>query len=924
MSFGQEVKDFASAFKSSAGALESYSRSKYYDKLANADSDKAPDFSGFEQFSKDNPGATADDYLKQGKKKKHGPLHNVGRLLGLNSDDDTPAALPGTPATLRAPDYSVLGDEGSTPDEAWLQGMSQGGAVKPVKVQRFALGGPVGPAETDEEGNPMAAAPAPAAAPPPPPASPIAAPAAAPAAPAGPPPEEDPENPGNAPPDALHAGLSQLKKNFQLDKPDPATGIDHEKMAGQKALMNGVGRPSDRDMDDAAEAVGIPDRHIQTAEANLRIMDYGYKWYLQHGDIDKANNFAASILQYATHQAAAYGTAAIDDLRRGNIHGAVDKVTTGYNAIPNGKRAESKVLDNGHIDAKVIDIETGKVVSEHTITPQQLYQGALSLSNKSGAWQAIIEAASERRGLTKAPASLTDADVDAISSVHGVNADGSPIKSSGTAPAGGAPSQDTSSSATVTPSGNQDVDAAIASLPEYQRPYAARMAAKEASNNPNAVNPKNPGSVGLFQFTPDTWETATGQKIDPKLIGTPQDPRKDTKQAVLAMRALTAKNETAFKKKFNRDPSPADLAVMHQQGTTGGISLISANPDEPATKYVSAAALKQNGVDPKATAGQAVDAIKKFYFPAQHAASKNDPLTVNPMEEKQEDAPKFTHPEEPEWLHPDAEKLAQASPEGRKIYMQQIREENARRNQEWTKAMSEAKTDYAAKQTAYTAAQKAERAEAMKPIPTAQRAQVNTDLKAAEEDEDVKSMFIGDDGKAKATPGAPKLNDVRPIAFDLYARNQMTEVQAYQLGMLLSDPTSKSFKLHDTPSGLIKIKTKGGDWVVSPNTLAVIKTTRENLAKAAQMNTGKGGANWKETGAAAVKAGKATGNIAKNGYDYVMSGDMGRDQGAALTRGAKAIPKLAGQALDYATSGISDPFLTKDNREGTKARRALD
>lgn len=896
MSFGQEVKDFAAGFKMTSSAINDARRTQAYeDQVANmGEKGNGWDFGSSADPVTGKYWDGADKPIK--KKRRRSPIQNVGRWLGMSGGgDDESSSVPTLPGQIVSP---VVDRDTSSFGEGYDEdlGYSRGGAVRPVR--RYALGGPVLPDDEEDTTFERPATPPPVVAPRQ--ALPVQAPTQEAAPPA--PPAQEPD-------DALHAGIMTIQKQFGLDRPKPAVGEDYERIAGQKAMMNSIGRPSDQDMDDAAKAVGV-DRHLDKAKSNLRIMEQGYKWYLGHGEVDKANNFAASIIQYATYEAGKFGAAALDDLRRGDIKSAVENAAQGYDSLPNGYNVTPKVNEDGTISVSKVNSKTGESSGEHTITPQQLYQAALSLTNKSGSWEALTSAAAERRGQPKPPAQLSPVDVDAIAGVSGVDSDGAPVQNRPTMP--GQTPDNAPAGPSITEVGDQPTqlaggaDEAIQQMPEYQREYATMMARKESSNDPNAINKS--GHAGLFQFDVDTWKTATGQTIDKKVIGTKDDPRLNPALAAKAMRTLTAKNEGAFRKKFGRDPSPADLAVMHQQGTTGGLRLLSADPNDPAKRYLRAAALTQNGVPATATAGQAVQAIKQYYFGGKGGAKSSDPLDVLPAldEDRGEGAPELATIPQPKWVRPDATKLAGMTTEGRKIYIQQIRERNLEMGKEYTAAQSENQKKFSADSAAHTAALKAARADATKPIPTKDRIDVIDKLNAAEEKDEVKTMF-GAEGEGEKVAGKPELKDVRPIAYELFSRNDVPDTTAYQLAAQLVDPTTKNFKLHETPNGTYRLVTSQGKFTLTPNGRAQIAAIRGRLRSEAAKAGEVPKANWGET---AKKGGKAL--VATAGIGGNVLGTADKAVGALLTPGTperllKGTKRTIGKLADEA-------FLNKANR----------
>lgn len=123
--------------------------------------------------------------------------------------------------------------------------------------------------------------------------------------------------------------------------------------------------------------------------------------------------------------------------------------------------------------------------------------------------------------------------------------------------------------------------------------------------------------AGFGQFTVDQWKTTTGQTIAPGDVGVVgKDPRLDGAQSVQAIAQLAKQNRDRYMKDFGREPSAGDLALMHQQGTGGGMQLLHAMVNAPnalATNIVPVNVLTKNGVPANATVAQAVRHIEDYY-----------------------------------------------------------------------------------------------------------------------------------------------------------------------------------------------------------------------------------------------------------------------------------------------------------------------
>lgn len=132
--------------------------------------------------------------------------------------------------------------------------------------------------------------------------------------------------------------------------------------------------------------------------------------------------------------------------------------------------------------------------------------------------------------------------------------------------------------------------------PELQG-YATNLIGHESSFNPNAVSPT--GATGLAQFT-----RGTGKQYG--LVGPNGDQRADPVANLHALVALTNDNKAALTQALGRPPTDGELALAHQQGVGGAISLLSG-------KNVPSQNLAVNNIDPNSDPRAAAAKIMKFY-----------------------------------------------------------------------------------------------------------------------------------------------------------------------------------------------------------------------------------------------------------------------------------------------------------------------
>jgi hypothetical protein len=127
---------------------------------------------------------------------------------------------------------------------------------------------------------------------------------------------------------------------------------------------------------------------------------------------------------------------------------------------------------------------------------------------------------------------------------------------------------------------------------------AVNFAKAESSLNPNA-KAKTSSASGLFQVINKTWEQYGGGD------------KRDVNEQIRVGTDIIASNQASFKRKFNREPSAAELYAYHVLGPTGAPQLLRADPATPMEQIVSREAIKANPVWKGKTAGQVLGTYEK-------------------------------------------------------------------------------------------------------------------------------------------------------------------------------------------------------------------------------------------------------------------------------------------------------------------------
>ena len=142
--------------------------------------------------------------------------------------------------------------------------------------------------------------------------------------------------------------------------------------------------------------------------------------------------------------------------------------------------------------------------------------------------------------------------------------------------------------------------------------YLGSLVGGEAPRGPADVSPT--GADGPFQFT-------RGTARQYGLMGPQGDQRRDLDASVVAANRLTDDNAAAFERINGRPPTPADLAVLHQQGGVTGSRMIAGTGNAPAGN------LAVNNIPPGASPAAAVARIKGYYGMPDQVATSRDQIT---------------------------------------------------------------------------------------------------------------------------------------------------------------------------------------------------------------------------------------------------------------------------------------------------------
>ena len=202
-------------------------------------------------------------------------------------------------------------------------------------------------------------------------------------------PDLDKDDPDNVVGKMLDGAMQFANHNFHLSGDGVAVGDDPNKVRGQRAFLTGVGAADPQDVQALDKIALQQNPGLDKAALAMKRMEIIYRHYVTTGQTEKANKVAFELLQYGAGEAARMGGQALQQFKSGDHRGATNTLVQAVDAIPDGNTAavtpdgKNVVLTNGK----------GQQVNSIPITPENIFNYALGLSNKSMYWQVIAQRA---------------------------------------------------------------------------------------------------------------------------------------------------------------------------------------------------------------------------------------------------------------------------------------------------------------------------------------------------------------------------------------------------------------------------------------------------------------------------------------------------------------------------------------------------
>lgn len=177
----------------------------------------------------------------------------------------------------------------------------------------------------------------------------------------------------------LDAGLKYLQENV----------VNGSAVGGAQVFASGQGARTPEELALLSKLVD-PFNELDDRMRSIVVMTDSYERLVKAGKPEEAAAMAASIIQSARVAAAVHGGAALAKMEDGDTDGAIEQLEKGMNTAPDGR---SVVLDKDTMTFQYVDDQSGKVVAEGEITPENIVALATGLKDGSAFWSAIMQAA---------------------------------------------------------------------------------------------------------------------------------------------------------------------------------------------------------------------------------------------------------------------------------------------------------------------------------------------------------------------------------------------------------------------------------------------------------------------------------------------------------------------------------------------------
>lgn len=176
---------------------------------------------------------------------------------------------------------------------------------------------------------------------------------------------------------SVRDGLNYAAKQSGFDINSAIDDPELEKL--RQSYIRGYGAAPDQMMRQVQDKID-PERKMRPAERNMAAMAEVWKFYMDRGELDKAQKAAASMVQYHRRAFQQFSALARAALQGGDIDNATKAAVAAYANIPNGRDLSITKLEDGTYEVKITNMKDEEVVVDRIMHPDEFAAIAMGFS----------------------------------------------------------------------------------------------------------------------------------------------------------------------------------------------------------------------------------------------------------------------------------------------------------------------------------------------------------------------------------------------------------------------------------------------------------------------------------------------------------------------------------------------------------------
>jgi hypothetical protein len=218
-------------------------------------------------------------------------------------------------------------------------------------------------------------------------------------------------------PNPVAIGLDSMTKKYGLNA--PYQGVDdgrgghpgaYKMMRGEEAMTDDELRAIDDKVD--------PNHKLAKSALSMARLDKLVNYWTDKGDMKKAATAAHALIVRGQLDSQKFGAAAAAAIQKGDMPAAVRFITRAYDNVPDGKRLEATVDQQGNVHGVTIDAD-GERQDLGAFGPQQVFQLARGVASGTDYYNRMAAIATghlgeKQQGQGKAPASMKPNDAKIV------------------------------------------------------------------------------------------------------------------------------------------------------------------------------------------------------------------------------------------------------------------------------------------------------------------------------------------------------------------------------------------------------------------------------------------------------------------------------------------------------------------------------